>query len=320
MPHPSFCRFFRCALGGAAIVCAIPLSAQFTPGQLAILEMPFIWNGSTWVVPTTGSALWIREYATDGTPGFSVPIPSTGPDMLVLPFVSSGVSLGRSPSGDKLVFPGYTATSNGSFNLTTSSATLVPRGIGTVDAAGNYARPVTTSTFFDGGIMRTACTDGTNFWAGGSNSGVCYLGPGTPATINNTVTSTEDLHLVAGSLVRVGNGTVHRINGGAATTAQAQNLLFSPSSAIGLCMNDAGDVAYTNTSFQIRKWVLSGGVWTNVYSFTVGSFLVRMVVDFSAAQPIIYAVKNTSSSLVKIVDAGATSPVVTLATMPGAAW
>ena len=154
-------------------------SAQFTAGRLAILEMPFTWNGTTFVIPTTGGQLVIREYATDGTPGIAVSIPATGPTMLVSPFRSGGASLTLSPAGDKLVFTGYTGTSDGSFNLTTSSATLVPRGIGTVDGQGNYTRPFTTSTFFSGGDIKAACTDGTNYWAGGSNSVVgAFVDPG----------------------------------------------------------------------------------------------------------------------------------------------
>jgi hypothetical protein len=79
-------------------------------------------------------------------------------------------------------------------------------------------------------------------------------------------------------------------------------------------------VLYTNNVSQVRKWVLSGGTWTNVYNFSTTSFLSRIAVDFSAPQPVIYGVKNTPSALIKWVDAGAPSAAVTLATSNGAAW
>ncbi len=318
MPRPDHHCAFALLCGS---LLAQPVSAQFTSGRLAILEMPFTWNGTSYVVPTTGSQLLIREFATDGTPGITVAIPSTGPDMLVAPFRSGGSSLTRSPSGDRLVFTGFTGTSDGSFNLTTSSAALVPRAIGTVDGAGNYARPFVTSTFFSGGDMKAACTDGTNFWAGGSNSGVCYLGPGTPVAVNADVTATEDLQFMNGGLFRAaGSGGVQQVGVGSPTTAAAQQTFFAMAAVQGFHFNPAGDVCYANNTAQVRKWVLSGGVWTNVYGFSAGTTLSRIVVDWSGAQPVIYGVKNSPSSLIRFIDTGVPGSPVTLATNPGGAW
>ena len=307
------------ALWGTLLV--ISSLAQFTPGRLAILEMPFIWNGTSFTIPTTGGQMLIREYATDGTPGISVNIPSTGPSMLVSTFQSAGASLTRSPAGDKLVFTGFTATSDGSFNLATSSSAAVPRGIGTVDGAGNYARPFTTTTFFSGGSPKAACTDGVNYWAGGDNSGVCYLGPGTPTTINADVATATDLQFHTTGLLH-GSGTngLQRVGSGSPVTAAAQTNIFAMSLLQGFQMNPSGDVAYANNGSQIRKWVLSGGTWSNPYGFSAGTTLARIAVDWSGAQPIIYGVKNSPSSLVKFVDTGSPSAAVTLATNNAGAW
>lgn len=297
------------------------LFSQFTPGRLAILEMPFIWNGSTYIVPTTGGQLVIREFATDGTPGISVAIPNTGPNMLVSNFQSGGASLTRSPAGDLLVFTGFTGTSDGSFNLSTSSASTVPRGIGTVDAAGTYARPFVTSTFFGGAPLKAACTDGVNFWAAGGTSGVCYLGPGTPAVINADQIGAEDLQFTSIGLLRgAGNGGLQVVGSGSPVTAASQQPLLQFSVLQGFQMSPTGDVCYVNNGFQIRKWVLTGGTWTTAYTFSAGTPLSRIAVDWSTAQPIIYGVKNSPSSLIKFVDAGAPSAAITLATTNGAAW
>lgn len=295
--------------------------SQFTPGRLAILEMAFVWNGTSYTIPANGGQLMIREFATDGTPGAVVAIPNTGPTMLVSPFQSGGASLTRSPSGDKLVFTGFTGTSDGSFNLTTSSSALVPRGIGTVDGAGNYQRPFTTSTFFSGAAPKVACTDGVNYWVGGGNSGVCYFGPGAPATINTDVTTVEDLHFVNGGLYRgAGSGGLQKVGSGSPITASAQSTLFAMSLLQGFDISPAGDVIYANNGSQIRKWVFSDGTWSNPYGFTAGTPLSRIVVDWSGAQPVIYAVKNSPSSLMKFIDAGAPSAGVTLASTNAGAW
>ncbi len=294
--------------------------AQFTTGRLAVLEMPFIWNGTSYTVPTTGGQLVIREFALDGTPGFSVAIPNSGPDMLVTPFLSSGASLTRSPEGDKLVFTGWTGTSDGSFNLATSSAAQVPRGIGTVDAQGDYERPFTTSTFFSGTTINAACTDGSNYWAVGGNSGTCYLGPGTPTAINTATTGGFDLQFANGGLYHGSGNGLQQIGSGSPVTTVPAQTLYTMSVMLGFCMSPAGDVCYANNGSQVRKWVLSNGTWTNVYGFSAGTPLSRIAVDFSGPQPAIYALKNSPSSIVRFIDSGAPSAGTTIASSNGAAW
>lgn len=312
----------RILTGSQLLVLAVVTNGQFTPGRLAILEMPFIPNGGGgFTIPTTGGQLVVREYAVDGTPGISVPFPSTGPNMLVSHFQSGGASLTRSPAGDKLVLTGFTATSDGSFTLATSTSAAVPRGIGTVDAQGLCARPFVTSTFFSGAPMTAACTDGVHYWAGGGNSGVCYLGPGTPAVINTDVAAVSDLQFLNGGLFRgVGSNGLQQVGSGSPVTPASQSTLFAMSLLQGFQISPAGDVIYANNASQVRKWVWNGSNWTNPYGFSAGTTLARIAVDWSGPQPIIYGVKNTPSSLVKFVDTGAPSAAVTLASTNAGAW
>ncbi|MBL0043765.1 MAG: hypothetical protein IPP33_04915 [Flavobacteriales bacterium] len=296
--------------------------AQFTAGRLAVLEVPYTpVGGGGFTVPTNGTGMVIREFTTAGIPGFSVTIPNSGANMLVQHYNAQGSALNRTPTGDRLVFTGYAGTSAPGTIVSQSTSAAVPRGIGTVDATGNFSRPSTTSTFFSGSLVLNATTDGVNYWAGGGNSGVCYLGPGAPVVINASSSATTELHYVGGNLVQ-GGLTVNRVGSGSPVAPAGLTLLSGLSSGYGLQFNPAGDVCYTATTAQLKKWVLSGGTWTNVYTFSAPTFLQRLAVDWSAPQPIIYGVVNSLSvsEIRKWVDTGSPTTSTLLASTNAAAW
>ena len=63
----------------------------------------------------------------------------------------------------------------------------------------------------------------------------------------------------------------------------------------------------------IEKWALVSGVWTFQYSLpTVGVGADGLAVDFSGANPIIYATSADGTSLFDVVDTGATSTATLL--------
>ncbi|MBK7083740.1 MAG: hypothetical protein IPH53_03365 [Flavobacteriales bacterium] len=286
--------------------------AQFTPGRLAVLEF-----GYTGSIPQEGGPLVIREFAPDGTPGVVMNVPSTGPSAMVNchSFVL-GASLALTPSGDKLIFSGFTSTAPTGTSLISTSAAAIPRAIGTVDINGVFERPWTTSTYFNSGTIYATATDGVNYWAAGSNNGICYLGPGTPTVINTEVSAQNALSFHSLGLLAAAHN-IYRVGSGIPTAPAALEPLFGAPGVMDLQMSPDGTVCYTAHIGSVKKWVLSGSTWTNVYSFNAPGWLVRIAVDFAAPQPVIYGVHNIPSKLEKWVDAGAPSAPILLATMSG---
>ena len=150
----------------------------------------------------------------------------------------------------------------------------------------------------------------------GGNSGVCYLGPGTPAVINADQANTNALHFsLSGNLHALeGNATIYRIGSGSPVTPTSQTALFSASASFDMQFSPAGDVCYTANSAIIRKWTWNGSTWTNVYTFSSPGWLVRIAVDFNGPVPVIYGVHNLPTKLVKFVDNGAPVAETILAT------
>src|ERR1019366_6169619 len=109
-----------------------------------------------------------------------------------------------------------------------SSSTTVPRAVGTVNGAGVFTLDADT-TQFSGSTIRSAVADGGgNFWAGGGNSGIVYLGnKSAAATISTASSATRDLAFVNGSLffTETGSGKGVMSFSGAPTTSQTPTLV-----------------------------------------------------------------------------------------------
>ena len=97
----------------------------------------------------------------------------------------------------------------------------------------------------------------------------------------------------------------------------------SKASTYGFALNASATTAYLADDTLkgvggIQRWDFSGGAWTMTYAFTsltnIGARGVA--VDFSGAQPVIYATtaENSTNRLVSITDTGAASAATTLAT------
>jgi hypothetical protein len=312
------------SMAGACLLPAL-VHAQFTTGRPAVLEMPFIPNGGGgYSIPTTGGALVIHEFTSTGASGFIANVPSSGPDMLVGHFQIAGVALSLSPAGDKLVFTGYTATSTGA-NIHTTSAAEVPRAIGTMDATGGFQRLFSGTGFFDTKAIVSATTDGTNYWAGGAGNGVCYMGPGASAVIATTKPNCNELKFnsVLGLLDAAPGPDsptgLFQVGSGSPTTATTMQLLI-PANLQGFQVSPDGTVIYGAFGNQVKKWVFSGGVWTQPYAFNAPASISRVAVDFSSPQPVIYTVAVFPAALYRFVDTGAPSTSTTLATSSTSAF
>jgi hypothetical protein len=259
----------------------------------------------------------IREFMTDGTPGITMAVPSSGPTAVVNSATGViGGALTLTPSGDKLVFTGFSTVAPAGTSLATTSSAVIPRAVGTVDAQGVFARPATT-TYFDGVRMLAVASDGVGYWAGGENSGVQYLGPGPAAGVYTGASTTYALHFspVSDLYGLMTSGSLKRFGSGPPTVPVVPTDIFQ-STALDFQLSPDGQVCYTSTTSSIRKWVLTGSTWTNVYTFSSPGWLVRILVDFRGASPVIYGLHNLPTKLVKFIDQGAPVPETVLATAP----
>ncbi len=287
--------------------------SQFTPGRLAVLELE---TGTT-----AGGALKIREFGVDGTPGIMLPVPSTGPNAIV-GAVSSVIAsqMVLTPAGDRLVFAGYGSFGPAGVSITTTSSAAVPRVIASVDAGGTFSRVATTSTFFDAGAINAVATDGVHYWGAGSNSGVCYLGPGAAQVINTEAIPISALGNCNGQLWSTTGGGAYPVGAGMPTIPSALGLPILTSICQDISVSPDGNTAYTAHFANLRKWSWNGSTWTNIYTLSCapGAWLTRITVDYSAAAPVIYGMHNVPSKLVKWVDngAGSTEQLLYISTGP----
>lgn len=284
-------------------------SAQFTPGRLAVLECSS--GGSS------GTPYTIREFDTNGVPGVVINVPTTGPNAAVgVPNTTYASQLSRTPSGDALIFPGFAAMAPTGTPLTSTSSSSIPRVICRVDAAGNIVRVASTNTYCSGSTMFGAASDGTHYWGSGGVDGVVYLGPGTPAVINNATPVITTIGLSAGALYGTNGSSVFHLGAGAPTTPTPRTFDFTGLfwGAQDVFVFPDGNTAYTSNFNRVEKWERVAGTWTHAYDLLCntsgggGAWLVRITVDLSGPQPVIYGVHNIPTKLVKWVDNGPGSP------------
>lgn len=307
--------------------------AQFTAGNLVVLQAG---NGVT-PLANTGNMIVLREFNQQGAPAYSVAISSTVNPLVVSGSATSEGGLSLSPNGKYLVFAGYAVNFPYANSLSGSTASSVNRGVGIVDAVGSYSRITTSTTFYSGNSIRSATSDGLhNYWTAGGNNGTNYFGTvASSVTVQNANTNTRNVLVNGGDLYfSTGAGTqgVYRVgNGLPVTSGQSNSLIINTSSTgIGapsgfafyfnaaqtLCYI-ADDRSFTNGG-GIQKWVYANGAWSLAYVLNVGgsSGARGVVVDFSGANPKVYATTDESSAnrLVAINDVGAASTATTLAT------
>jgi hypothetical protein len=239
--------------------------------------------------------------------------------------------LTRSADGRLLIIGGYNlALTNSASSLANSSATNVPRALGVVDALGNFALVGITTNQYSGNNLRSGATDGRgNYWGAGATSGTFYFGSGPTNTIQNIVSNSIVIQDLGGNLYFSTAKTtpgIWKIPGTpaiAVTNAAVFLSAGSKASPYAFALNASATTAYLADDTLkgiggVQRWDFSGGAWAMTYAFTsltnIGARGVT--VDFSGAQPVVYATtaENSANRLVVITDTGATSTATTLAT------
>ena len=321
---PFIPRLNACVMITLACVPLAPASAQFTFGNVVVLEV-----GSSGSFPSNGSPIVLREFTPTGSPATVVNIPTTGTNaMMVGANSTQGGGMSLTPDGDRLVFPGYVDFSALGVGIATTSSADIPRAVGTVDAAGNFVRDFTSSTLFDSTAIFSAASDNTDFWGVGQTGGIGYFGPGPQTVVTTDISAATHIAIAGGQLsTRSANnlGTlpghgIYDIGTGLPTTGgqpQTQLIAVSPSPP-GFQYNAARDVCYV-AAFGVEKWILGGGFWVLAYTLPMGTngIMQQLCVDFTGSQPVIYATTIGPTRLLKWVDGGGPSTAVQLASTIG---
>ncbi len=313
----------------AALISANIASAQFTIGNITVLQL----GDGVATLTNTGNQIILKEFTPIGAPAFSVAVPTGSNALLNSGTATSEGALSLSSNGKYLVFAGYNTPTTNTIPLSSSSSSVIPRGIATINSVGVYSLVTTSNTFYSTNNIRGAASDGVNnFWGAGGNQGTNYFGnTNAPATIQNTIINTRSIYLNGSNLLfSTGSGTSGIYSTPSAFTSGGPVLPYIITAGTGtgtanpyaFYQNSGATVMYVADDRNpsggggIQKWVNSG-TWTYSYTIPTGTVGARGVIaNFGGAFPVIYATtaEGTANRLVVIVDIGAGSTATTIAT------
>jgi len=311
------------------------ISTDFTPGRIVVLQ-------TTGSVSKSSNGITLKEYTVTGTPGVTVNLPSTGTTPIQTAGVYGGSEgfLTNSTDGKYLVVTGY-GTSSSYADITATTSNTVPRVVGQVTPSGLYQQMYSSSTMFNLNDIRSAVSDGTNYWVGGASTanvdGINYVGPGTPTVLgsgavpskayatrifNNQIYYSTQKAGPSNSATQLG---IFSIGSGLQTSGTASPVqIINTGSVIpeDFSFNSSMDICYVAVNLNtasggIQKWTKSGGIWTLAYTLSTGAANIGaygLLVDYSGANPIIYATtfEATGNRVIKISDTGSSSSATTL--------
>jgi hypothetical protein len=236
-----------------------------------------------------------------------------------------------SADGNLLSFTGYNpgvSGFSGSGGLPDRTAAQAPRGFGYVNSAGTYTFGGVYSGSFSGNNIRTVVSDnGTNFWAGGGNSGT-LVNPASPTAVQTTVTNTRVINSFDGNLLfstasnnvqgiwtlsgqptTSGNVPTQLISTGADSSPYDFELSPGPIAA-GSFMYVADDRVLASGG-GVQRWNFDGSSWSLAYTFG-GNGVTGLAVDFSTGNPTLFATNR--SSLLTATDFGSGTSLSVIAT------
>jgi hypothetical protein len=332
-----YARFFKTGTFAFSIFCAMQGSAQFTPGNVTVLQAG---DGSSALV-NTGNVIVLKEFSPAGAVTYSMAVPSTSASALVISgSASSEGFLSLSADNKYLVFGGYAKSLPNSTALSGATASSINRGIALVGGAGlsSYSLIASTSFFTGANVRGAAAANSSNCWGAGGNQGANYFGSAAaPVTVQNTKTNLRAIAVFNGQLYcssQVASGTptdigIYAIGSGTPVTNGQQVTTVintgTGSQPAQFYFNSAGTVCYVADQRSaangggIQKWMLGAGTWSLAYTLPTGTTAVGatgVVADFSGSAPNIYATSNepNTNHLIAIADNGAASTATILAT------
>jgi hypothetical protein len=301
---------------------------QFLPGNLAVLRV----GDGVESLSSHGNSVFLDQFSTNGSFLNSIAVPANATNALIVSgSASSEGGLTRSGDGRLLLLAGYhIALTNSASSLASSASADVPRALGALDSAGAFSLVAVTTNEYSKNNMRSGASDGRgNYWGAGANSGTFYFGDAAPATVQTNVANTRIIQDIGGNLYfSTSSGTpgIWRISGTPTVLNGPPSLVLAPGASggpFGLAFNPTSTTAYVADDTLagrggVQRWDSSGGSWGLSYVFAglTNAGARGLAVDFSGAQPVLYATtaESATNRLVTLVDEGPASAVITLVT------
>ena len=324
------------ALAGAAV------AAPLTPGNFVVVR---VGDGSA-ALSNAATATFLLEYAADGTLVQTILMP-TAVDGANRRLTNSGTAtseahLTRSTNGQFFVLGGYDAAPGTTGVVATTSA-ATNRVIARISTAGVVDTTTALTDAYNSNNIRSVATDdGTRFWTAGNASGtaggvrfVASLGATTSTQLATTPTNIRTVNVFGGQLyTSSATGTfqgVSTVGTGLPTTAgQSLTALAGFPTATGPSPYDF-HVADANTIYVaddraapnggLQKWTNTGGTWSLAYTLNtfqsgtasgIRSFDAVAVCTGPSPTSPTFVATTADGRIVRITDAGATTPIVNL--------
>jgi hypothetical protein len=259
----------KSSMSAAVLLAAAPtmlFAGAFTPGNLAVEQL--YTNG-------TSSTFSIIEVSTvDGSLVQTIDIPYTGVSALRQANNGSTGRLGLSSDKSLLAFTGAEDP-----NGVADETTIIPRGVGTLDAFGNYVLQASYNGVSSDQSRSAATVDNAN-WYFADKKGLYLKNTSTPANSSNV------------RLDKSFGGVVYAVNAqnaGVIETVSADGTTLTPLPGLAAYTDTAAqdfymissknngtyDTIYINDESQLQKFSLTNGTWglTGItpWGFTDGS-------------------------------------------------
>ena len=307
----------------------VPAQADFTAGDLAVLQIGTIGSGSA--PSSAATALFIDQFNTttlNQTIAPLITIPTDGSGLTLSGTATSEGELTLSSDQSKLTFGGYFASA-GTLTIASSS---VAREVGNLNPSAQFLITANSSSSLSGNNIRGTVSDGQNNWLVGPTGVYNQQSGNLSLTALQTTLNTRDVNIFNNNLYfSVGSGSSRGIYGYSGTPSSASSPTFfintgSSSSPYDFALNSAGTVAYiaddrsAASGGGIQKWTYDGTTWSLAYTLALGTTTAggarQLTVDWSGANPIIYATttETTANRLVDLIDTGSGSTYSVLAT------
>lgn len=297
MKQLNFMKIVRTCIAALLVAgfWAAEAPAQFTAGRLVVSQ---VGDGTTSLNSSNAAQVSLKEFSIDGTPGYSMTLPATGPGRKLTLRGLVGVDgegiLARSADGRFLTLSGYDAAA-GTANPHTQSSATVNRTIGRIDHNGalNLTTAISDPLLVGGTARGVVSNDGNQFWMN-DGGGLHYVSLGggdlQHLAAQGSSGGLTGVEIVNGNLYvskpQTTSGGMYKVGDGLPTTgSQALQLLpgtnalpeqprlgdfyFADSETLYIADYGVVDTSpFPFSSGGIQKWTFDGAAWNLAYNFT----------------------------------------------------
>jgi hypothetical protein len=313
--------------GGAGQVSITANVGPFAPGNIVVDQ---IGDGSA-SLSSTSAPVFLDEFTISGAPVQSIPMPQASTRPTSNPFhlmdssASSDGQLTRSTNGAIIEIPGYNGIPTDA-GVVSSNASAVSRTIGTVDNTGAVDTSRSLNMLSGNNFRSVISGDGSAFWAAGQ-PGIVYVSGGTVTSL--CASNTRCLNISSGQLfysTQSGINGIYVLGAGLPTSGTPPVNLVIDLTANGgnpeaFQFNLTANTCYIADSRSSKggvfKYTYNGSGWVSNYLFSVSGGAFGLAVDWSGANPVIYATTADGKNLITITDTGSGTTPTTLATVDG---